>query len=49
MLPKSDRRAEFDIGVVGGSPCSDDGTILSQVDTAVDVTVAVYIGQPVSV
>lgn len=49
MLPESDRRTEFDIGGVGGSPCSDDGTILSHVDTAVDVTVAVYIGQPISV
>lgn len=49
MLPKSDRRAEFDIGGVGGSACSDDGTVLSQVDAAIDVTVAVDVGQPVSV
>lgn len=49
MLSESDRRAEFDIGRVGGSPRSDDGTVLSQVDAAVDVAVAVYIGQPVSV
>lgn len=49
MLAKSDRRAEFDIGGVGGSPCSDDRTILSQVDTAINVTVAVNVGKPVSV
>lgn len=49
MLSKPDRRAKFDIGRVGGSACSDDGTILSQVDAAVDVTVAVNAGQSVSV
>lgn len=49
MLPESDRRAEFDIGGVSGSACSDDGTVLSQVYAAVDVTVAVDVGQPASV
>lgn len=49
MLAESDRRAEFDIGGVGGSPSSDDGAVLSQVDATVNVTVAVYVGKPVSV